>query len=198
MSSGSEQEQKETEEATYRAIGRFITCFAGVEHALRFRLAEEIKLDRHYMTVIVTHDFALLCTAVTAVFSKTLKTEKERRELKRLMSKCRALNDIRVKVVHGVWSPDDGGMVAHVSRRTLSTENNENMTRVLEKEADDARQIFNDLQVLLSKYRHLNATGSLREGFLLDVDGMLHDGRLTDDDSELRGVLQAIRRHLEP
>jgi hypothetical protein len=142
------------EEATYRAIGRFITKFASVEWTLRFHLAEEIKLDLHYMTVVVTHDFALLCTAVSTVFSKTLKVEDHKRVLKRLISKCRELNDIRVKVVHGQWFAfSEGGTVAHISRRSLQTEDTIEMAKLLEEATADAQQLFAELQLLLWNFR---------------------------------------------
>jgi len=138
-------------EATYRAIGRFITQFASVEWTLRFYLAEEIKLDLNYMSVVVTHDFALLCTAVTTVFSKTLKFEDQRHDLKHLMSKCRELNDIRVKVVHGQWFAfSEGGTVAHIPRRSLQIEDTTEMAMLLDKATADGNKLFVELQVLLS------------------------------------------------
>ena len=140
-------------EATYRAIGRFITQFASVEHTMRFYLAEEIKLDLNYMSVVITHDFALLCTAVMTVFSKTLKSEDQRRDLKRLISSCRALNDIRVKVVHGQWFAfSEGGTVAHISRQRLQIEDTTEMAKLLEKATADANKVFVDLQLLLSHF----------------------------------------------
>ncbi|MGY4463109.1 hypothetical protein [Bradyrhizobium sp. LB13.1] len=74
-----------TREATYRAIGRFIHQFASVEWTLRYYLAQAVKLDLNYMDAIVTHDFALLCTAVTSVYSNILKTEDEKKLLKKLI-----------------------------------------------------------------------------------------------------------------
>jgi hypothetical protein len=143
-----------SDEATYRAIGRFIAQFASVEHTMRFYLAEEIKLDLNYMSVVITHDFALLCTAVTTVFSKTLKSEDQQRDLKRLIGRCRALNDTRVKVVHGQWFTfAEGGTVAHISRRSLKTEDTKDMAALLEKEANDALAVAVDLQLLLSRFR---------------------------------------------
>jgi hypothetical protein len=139
------------EEATYRAVGCFITQFASVEHTMRYYLAEEIKLDLNYMSVVVTHDFALLCTAVTTVFSKTLKFEEQKRDLKRLISKCRELNDIRVKVVHGQWFAfSEGGTVAHISRRSLQLEDTTDMANLLDRATADGHKLFVDLQVLLS------------------------------------------------
>jgi hypothetical protein len=149
-----EEIEETTEEATYRAIGRFIARFGGLESTLRFHLAEEIKLDLNYASAVVTHDFALLCTAVSKVFSKTLKTKEERDRLKTLINKCRALNDIRVKVVHGQWFAFyEGGMVAHVSRRTLAIEDTKDMAKLLEQATNEIRDVFNELQLLLSKFR---------------------------------------------
>jgi hypothetical protein len=142
------------EEATYRAIGRFITKFASVEHTMRYHLAEEIKLDLHYMSVVITHDFSLLCTAVTTVFSKTLKSEDHKPVLKRLISKCRELNDIRVKVVHGQWFAfSEGGTVAHISRRSLQIEDTTEMAKLLDTATADAQQLVGDLQLLLWNFR---------------------------------------------
>lgn len=141
-------------EATYGAIGRFVARFGGLESTLRLHLAEEIKLDLNYATIVVTHDFALLCTAVFKVFSKTLETKEKRERLKILISKCRALNDIRVKVVHGQWFADfEGGTVAHVSRRKLETEDTKDMAKLLIKATDEIRAVFVELQLLLSKFR---------------------------------------------
>jgi hypothetical protein len=185
---------EEPRQATYRAIGLFITRFASVEHALRFRLAEEINLDLHFMSEILTHDFALLCTAVTAVFSKTLKSEEERRELKRLMSQCRSMNDVRVKVVHGQWFPDfGGGTVAHASRQNLAWKDTENMAGLLKQQAEQAGQTFEALHILLSKYRHLYETRSMAEVMRLDFDAQLREKELTDEDREMfRNTQEAL------
>src|ERR1700748_1567690 len=143
MPSIEETAEATAEDATYRAIGRFIASFCDLEGTLRLHLAVEIKLDLNYMTAVVTHDFALLCTAVSTVFSKTLKTEEERRRLKVLISKCRALNDIRVKVAHGQWFAFyEGGTVARVSRRTLATEDTNDMVKLLEKATNEVTAAF--------------------------------------------------------
>ena len=63
-----EEIEKTTEEATYRAIGRFIARFGGLESTLRFHLAEEIKLDMNYASVVVTHDFALVHCRFNSLF----------------------------------------------------------------------------------------------------------------------------------
>lgn len=139
------------EEATYLAIGRFIRRFSSIEFTMRYYLAEAVGMNLEYTSAIITHDFALLCTAVTTVYSKILKTDEERKILKQLISKCRAMNDLRVKVVHGhQWFPGyNGGMVAHVSRQTLQLKDTPGMTEILEKAAKEGSTLFWELQHML-------------------------------------------------
>jgi hypothetical protein len=140
-------------EPTYRAIGRFIHQFASIEWTLRFYLAQAVKLDLNYMDSIMTHDFALLCTAVTSVYSDIFKNDEDKKLLKKLISQCRAMNDTRVKVVHGQWFPFvDGGTVAHRSRQNLKLEDTSGMATFLEKQSQEGRALFVDLQVLLAKF----------------------------------------------
>lgn len=142
-----------TREATYRAIGRFIHQFASIEWTLRYYLAQAVKLDLQHMDAVVTHDFALLCTAVTSVYSDVLKIDDDKKLLKKLISQCRAMNDTRVKVVHGQWFPwADGGWVSHRSRQNLKLENSTGMAALLEKQAQDGVGTFIDLQDLLSRF----------------------------------------------
>lgn len=153
LSTTEEKDEDATREATYRAIGRFIHQFASIEWTLRYFLAQAVKLDMNYMGAIMTHDFALLCTAVTSVYSRMLKTEEEQKLLKRLISECRAMNDMRVKVVHGQWFPwADGGWVAHRSRQNLKLENTTGMAALLEKQAQEGIDTFVGLQDLLSRF----------------------------------------------
>jgi hypothetical protein len=145
-------QENKTSEATYRAIGRFIRGFSSVEHTLRFHLAIEVKLDMAYCNAVVTHDFALLCTGVQEVFGQTLETEEKKKELKKLISRARELNDLRVKIVHGNWWPDfEGGTLLHVSRRSLREEVFAEMAAHLEKQVDVARELYWGLTVLLSR-----------------------------------------------
>jgi hypothetical protein len=118
---------------------------------MRYYLAVEIKLDLNYYNAAITHDFALLCTTVQEVFGRTLETEEKKKELKRLISRARVLNDLRVKIVHGNWWPDhEGGTLLHVSRRTLREDVSGEMTAHLETQADLMRELFWALQILLS------------------------------------------------
>lgn len=145
--------QDDATEPTYRAIGRFIHQFASVEWTLRYYLAQAAKVDLNYMDAIITHDFALLCTAVTSVYSNILKNDDDKKLLKRLIGQCRAMNDTRVKVVHGQWFPfADGGMVAHRSRQNLKQEGSIGMAVLLEKQSLEGVSLFISLQKLLAKF----------------------------------------------
>ena len=137
-------------EATYRAIGLFIDGFSSVEYTLRYYLAVEVKLDMNYFHPVLTHDFALLCTAVHEVFGQTLETEEKKKELKQLIGRARELNDLRVKIVHGQWWPHfEGGTLLHVSRRSLKENHSAEMAAHLTKQAELTRQLFWELQLLL-------------------------------------------------
>lgn len=129
-------------DATYRAIGRFIVAYSEVEAALRHLLGIELRLRTDLFDPILTHDFALLCTAVLNIFQKTVDRKVLYETLKRLVKKCRELNDLRVKVVHGDWGFEkEGAVLSHVSRRNLQSARLVQMRDLLEKKADEARAI---------------------------------------------------------
>jgi hypothetical protein len=117
---------------TYRAIGCFIHGFSLTESALRVFLADKIKLDAKFHNAVMTHDFSLLCTAILEVYRETTKPEIYDR-LKKLISRLREFNDLRVKVVHGEWMPEeDGGTLLHISRQSLNPVRNWHRRHALE------------------------------------------------------------------
>ena len=135
----SEAKQAEID-GTYRAIGRFIVEYSALEEWLRFLLGIELRLRTDLFDPVITHDFALLCTVVLKVFEKSVDDKAHYRQLTKLISKCRQLNDLRVKVVHGGWrAEEEGGSVSHVSRRNLQSAKLVQMRSLLEKAADEAR-----------------------------------------------------------
>ena len=121
---------------TYHAIGRFIGNFSYLEYQLRFFLIDKIKLDSKFHNALITHDFSLLCTAVQEVHRQTTEPEVYDR-LKKLISRVREFNDLRVKVVHGTWFPyQEGGTLLHVSRHSLQDHYTEEMAEYLEQQAE--------------------------------------------------------------
>jgi hypothetical protein len=106
-----------SEDRFFSAIGRFIFEFSQLEYSLRFYIAEGINIttDQHF-NAIMTHDFSRLCDVAGNVLVP-LVDETQSNRLKKLISKCKALNDERVRIVHGLWfvSSKEGRLI-HASR----------------------------------------------------------------------------------
>jgi hypothetical protein len=115
--------------------------------AMRHAVAQEVKIDFQFYHAVMTQDFAMLCSAFNAVFSQTLKTEHQKKRLKAVVSRARQLNDVRVKIVHGVqWDEDyDGGILLHVSRQSLEMQDLKGMAALLEREARHCSEVFGEL-----------------------------------------------------
>lgn len=137
-------------EPTYLAIGRFIFEFSQLEYTLRYQIAEAIGLADRFLDSVITHDFALLCTAAKQVLSEKL-DEAAKRQLKRILNDCLSLNQERVRVAHGLWVPfREGGVVHHVPRTTLSDTRHVNQADHLWKQADKVQVLRNELDQLIA------------------------------------------------
>jgi hypothetical protein len=90
------------EDRFFSAIGRFIFEFSQLECTFKVYVAEAINLEDEYFNTIMTHDFALLCTIAEDVLVRWASNEVSSK-LKKLISKCKRLNEDRVRVVHGLW-----------------------------------------------------------------------------------------------
>jgi hypothetical protein len=135
--------------ATY-AIGRFIFEFSQLEFCLRYHTGTEAGLEGKNFTAIMTQDFALLCTAAIDVLGRSLREDDNKRVLKEIISECRKLNDVRVKVAHGLWVPfHEGGTVQHVSRSSLKISVNVEQAKQLEQYADQANHLWKTLEEIM-------------------------------------------------
>jgi len=107
-------------EKTYRAIGRFIFEFSQVEYAIRYYLAEEIKLDEnHFSAIVESYDVGLLCTVSIKVFKQS-RHPTDAANIEKLINRFRAFSDERNRVAHGLWVPSkEGGTVHYVPRGNL-------------------------------------------------------------------------------
>ena len=132
---------------TYRAIGCFIYAFSQAESTIRDCVSDSIGLDYKYHSDIVeSYDVAMLCNIAISVFEKSLPRYQVKR-LKPLINDFRALNDVRVRVVHGFWVPFlDGGTVYHASRRGLKSTASADQAESLEKMADEAWRIRGEIE----------------------------------------------------
>lgn len=125
-----------SEEATYRAIGRFMFEFSQLEYAIRQYTALELGLKEEMSNVVMSHDVALLCTVASQVLAQR-GNEKHKDELREIIKEVHALNMTRVKVAHGLWVPFmDGGTVHQQSRSSLKTKITAEQAHELEAEAD--------------------------------------------------------------
>jgi hypothetical protein len=104
----------------FSAIGRFIYEFSNLEFDLKHRIADAIGLKDQYFDPIMTHDFALLCTIAQTVLIPSA-TNDQATKLKALISKCRSMNDDRIRIAHGFWliGTKGSGQLHHVSRQKL-------------------------------------------------------------------------------
>jgi hypothetical protein len=132
-------------ERFYSAIGRFIESFSLMEFALKFTTADAINLH-DYREQVMSHDFAMLCTMAQKILT-TKMNKSEARELKDHISKCRELNDHRVRIVHGMWRPRTGrlkGVLIHTSRQKLEPMEYYKRADEIARLADDAMNLEND------------------------------------------------------
>lgn len=100
----------------YEAIGRFVFQYSQLEYQLRWNLALEAKVDKDLSDILIgPYDFAMLCTVLEKTILKK-RSDKDAKAVKKFFKRCRAVNDTRVKIVHGNWSI---WKVTHMSRQTL-------------------------------------------------------------------------------
>jgi hypothetical protein len=136
--------------ATFHAIGRFIFEFSQLEFCLRFHTGNAAGLEGQNFTAIMTQDFALLCTAAVEVLGRSLKHEENKRFLKEVVNECRRLNDVRVKVVHGLWVPfHEGGTLQHISRSSLKITVSVEQAEELEQYAARANHLWRTFEEMM-------------------------------------------------
>jgi len=134
---------------TYHAIGRFIFEFSQLEYSLKHHIAEAVKLDERFIDPIMTHDFAILCTAAIEVLGESM-NEERRRNLNEIINSCRTINDDRVRIAHGLWVPfREGGVVHHVQRTKLKSRRSIDQAAYLEKQSDRINQLRSEFEKLV-------------------------------------------------
>ena len=137
----------EASERTYRSIGRFIFEFSQAEFTIRHYLALEIDLDDSFFDAIVaSYDVALLCTVAKEIFEKT-RAESNAGAIKGLLNDFLELSTSRNRVAHGLWVPfRDGGTVIHVARSSLKSRPHDGQAEGLERLANAANKLRNQLE----------------------------------------------------
>src|SRR5262245_14484342 len=89
------------EDRFFSAIGRFFFEFSQLEFQIKYHVAEAISLKDEHFDAIMSYDFAMLCTVAQTVIMPL--NEDAATKLKKLISKCRELNNERVRMAHGLW-----------------------------------------------------------------------------------------------
>ena len=136
-------------EPTYLAIGRFVFEFSQLEYTLKHHIAEAADLNERFIDPIMTHDFALLCTAAKQILGEAMDDERKE-QLNKIIGECYSLNQERVRVAHGLWVPfREGGVVNHVARSNLKSNRSIGQAEHLESQADRARDLRASLERLL-------------------------------------------------
>jgi hypothetical protein len=81
------------------SIGRLVSEFSKLEFTIKCHIANAIGLPDEYFTQVLSQDFAMLCTMAQDVLSRGMNAEERKSDLKALISRCRKLNDDRVRIV---------------------------------------------------------------------------------------------------
>jgi hypothetical protein len=139
-------------EETYLAIGRFMFEFSQLEMSLRHNIALEAGVKDRYFNAVMTHDFALLCTIAQELLGHSWESEEQSARLVAIIKECRKLNDVRVRVAHGLWVPyRAGGTVHHVSRSSLKPQMSSDQSQELEGKAQAINQLRSKFEILMGE-----------------------------------------------
>jgi len=138
---------KEESEKYYLAIGRFVCAFSNLELELKADLTTVLGLTFADGRRLLVHDFAMTCTIVESVLSNRAGDESSA-ELRKIIKACRALNNHRIKIVHGFWrigEEEDRSEVGYLSRSTLKIESHYRNHEEITKLADEAERLADAL-----------------------------------------------------
>ena len=103
------------------------------------------------LTLVGPYDFAMLCTVTTTIFQQDYPERKA--EIENILKQCRALNDHRVRIVHGLWTyQTEGLMTRHLSRQSLKREFYYQKPEELEQLAETAERLKLELLLCTGEY----------------------------------------------
>ena len=140
---------EERSRATYQSIGRFIFEFSQLEAALRHFVGAYSGVKEEFADAVISHDFSLLCTIASQVLVDPNDTHGI---LDKIISDCRRMNDVRVRVVHGLWAPfQDGGTLLNISRRNLKPFMSGDQAQRLEAHAGEVNQLRNRFETFVHR-----------------------------------------------
>lgn len=125
-------------ESHFAAIGRFVFAFSQLEFTYKHFLADAIQLSSEdFNPVMSAFDFSKLCH-ITRVMFKARWGEENAKKLDDLITRSFRINEARVKIVHGLWTyTEDGLILEHVSRNAVSFDNYYGTIEELDKLTDE-------------------------------------------------------------
>src|ERR1700730_18485686 len=87
----------------YQEIGRFIFEFSQLEYTIRHHVGEKAGMNDEVADMVTANlDFARLCST-RLVRSAKEEEGKPEPALEKMINECRQINEIRTRVVHGLW-----------------------------------------------------------------------------------------------
>jgi hypothetical protein len=142
----------------YRAIGHFVFQFSGLEFAIRDALGRSLKLKKVlFHPITASYDFATLCRVTSIALQDQKRDDHELcNYIDKVFRECLALNDQRVRIVHGIWML--GNKAMHVSRGTFKASDYFETSQEVEKEAERAYRLMGLVGQLVHGHRRSGAS----------------------------------------
>lgn len=108
--------------AAHAELGGFIVEFSQLEFTIRASLGTALKLPPELLNIVLSlYDYASLCRVWQLVMNHQKPEKKD--EIGAIFSGCMKVNDERVRVAHGLWTPGNETLEATiVSRNSLKVD----------------------------------------------------------------------------
>lgn len=107
----------------YKEVGKFMVGFSGIESVLRMLIGIESKVQSLFKEAfMMIFDFSTLVNTLKGFYKKTIKDEKNKKTILKLLSECLDINNHRVKIAHGSWMFQDGkGVLLHMKKGAINS-----------------------------------------------------------------------------
>jgi hypothetical protein len=106
----------------YKEIGRFIFEFSQLEYTIRHHVGEKAGMGDQVADMVTANiDFARLCSTMLALSAKEAGGKPEP-TIEKLINECRQINEVRTRVVHGLWvAGTTNDRLIHTSRDKMTS-----------------------------------------------------------------------------
>jgi hypothetical protein len=105
-----------------RKIGRFIFEFSQLEYTIRHHVGDKAGMGDQVADMVTANiDFARLCSTMLALSAQEADGRPEP-TIEKLINECRQINEIRTRVVHGLWvAGTTNDRLIHTSRDKMTS-----------------------------------------------------------------------------